>query len=191
MQADDNNLCSICFEQVCTIEVQNCGHRLCAHCTLSLCCHNKPNPSTASVIPPVCPFCRGPIAHLTVAKFGNLDDPDHDVNDISSSKLRRLRRSSNLSEGSDSFRGLSSALGSLGKFGGRGSGRIAIDDDYLIDKPWFPQTQQSTRIWMEWINLVKTIIQFDEERKAIRQGINGSGRPALVIDNTEIGIEFY
>ncbi|KAK4753510.1 hypothetical protein SAY87_001614 [Trapa incisa] len=136
---DDNNLCSICFEQVCTMEVQTCGHQLCAHCTLSLCCHNKPNPNTDSVTPPVCPFCRGPISRLTVAKFGSSDDLDHDVNEISSSKIRRTRRSRNLSEGSSSFRGLSSAVGSLGKLGGRGSsGRIAVDDDDdgdLIDKP--------------------------------------------------------
>ncbi|KAK4760390.1 hypothetical protein SAY87_005283 [Trapa incisa] len=134
LEANDSNLCTICFEQVCTIQVQNCSHQLCAHCTLSLCCHNKPNPNTASLTPPVCPFCRGPIARLTVAEFGRSNDPDHDVNDISSSKLRRTRRSRNLSEGSCSFRGLSSSVGSLGKHGGFGSGRIAVDDD-LTEKP--------------------------------------------------------
>lgn len=134
MQVGESELCSICFEQVCTIEVQSCGHQLCAHCTLSLCCHNKPNPTTASITPPVCPFCRGPIAHLAVAKLKNSDDPDLDVNDISSSKLRKSRMSRNLSEGSGSFKGLSSAVGSLGKLGGWGSGRIAADDDWT-DKP--------------------------------------------------------
>ncbi|KAK4777708.1 hypothetical protein SAY87_017895 [Trapa incisa] len=133
-EAGDNELCSICFEQVCTIEIQECGHQMCAHCTLSLCCHNKPNPSLASIIPPVCPFCRGPIAHLAVAKFKNSDDPDHTVNDISSSNLRKSRRSRNLSEGSSSFKGLPSAVGTLGKMNGRGSGGITADNG-LMDKP--------------------------------------------------------
>ncbi|OWM89299.1 putative E3 ubiquitin-protein ligase XBAT31 [Punica granatum] len=130
-EASDNDLCSICFEQVCTIEVQNCGHQMCAHCTLALCCHNKPNPTTASINPPVCPFCRGPIARLAVAKIKNSDDHDHEVNEISSSKLKKSRKSRNFSEGSSSFKGLSSAVGSLGKMASRGSGRIAADNDWM------------------------------------------------------------
>ncbi|KAK4764474.1 hypothetical protein SAY87_013912 [Trapa incisa] len=133
-EADDSELCSICFEQVCTIEVQNCGHQMCAHCTLSLCCHNKLNPTTASITPPVCPFCRGPIARLAVAELKNSNDPDHSANDINSSKLKKSRRSRNFSEGSSSFKGLSSAIGTLGRMSGRGSGRIAADKD-LMDKP--------------------------------------------------------
>lgn len=133
MQASDTELCCICFEQVCTIEVQGCGHQMCAHCTLALCCHNKPNPTTASLTPPVCPFCRSSIARLAVAESKDFDEADHEIGDISSSKLRRLRRSRNFSEGSSSFKGLS-AVGTLGKMGGRGSGRIATDTEW-VDKP--------------------------------------------------------
>ncbi|GFS37888.1 hypothetical protein Acr_00g0054590 [Actinidia rufa] len=64
--------------------------------------------------------------------FANLKtghDIDHDIN---SSKLRRSRKSRNLSEGSSSFKGLS-AMGSFGKMGGRGSGRIATENE-LVDK---------------------------------------------------------
>ncbi|KAG9157846.1 hypothetical protein Leryth_000034 [Lithospermum erythrorhizon] len=56
-EADDSEICCICFEQVSTIEVQNCGHRMCAHCTLALCCHSKPSSSSNSLSIPVCPFC--------------------------------------------------------------------------------------------------------------------------------------
>ncbi|KMT05262.1 hypothetical protein BVRB_7g174010 [Beta vulgaris subsp. vulgaris] len=123
-EASDTELCCICFDQVCTIEVQDCGHRMCAHCTLALCCHNKPNPTTASVNPPVCPFCRSNIARLIVAKLSTeIDDID-----LSSSK-RKSRRSWTLSEGSSSFKGLTA----FGKMGARGSGRINADE--LIDKP--------------------------------------------------------
>lgn len=124
-EASDSELCCICFDQVCTIEVQDCGHRMCAHCTLALCCHNKPNPTTACVNPPVCPFCRSTIARLVVAKL----DIDTDDIDMSSSNPRKSRRSWNLSEGSSSFKGLSA----FGKIGGRGSGRISTEE--LIDKP--------------------------------------------------------
>lgn len=132
MQASDTELCCICFEQVCTIEVQDCGHQMCAQCTLALCCHNKPNPTTSCVNPPVCPFCRSTIARLVVAKIKNYDDPDHDI-DNTSSKARKSRKSRNFSEGSSSFKGLS-AVGSFGKMGGRGSGRIAADNEW-VDKP--------------------------------------------------------
>ncbi|KAK9727249.1 hypothetical protein RND81_05G268400 [Saponaria officinalis] len=125
-EASDTELCCICFDQICTIEVEDCGHRMCAHCTLALCCHNKPNPTTASVNPPLCPFCRSTIARLVVAK---LNTEEEDV-DMSSSKVRKSRRSWNLSEGSSSFKGISSAFG---KITGRGSGRVGVDE--LIDKP--------------------------------------------------------
>ncbi|XP_057548477.1 putative E3 ubiquitin-protein ligase XBAT31 isoform X2 [Amaranthus tricolor] len=124
-EASDTELCCICFDQVCTIEVQDCGHRMCAHCTLALCCHNKPNPTTASVNPPVCPFCRSNISHLVVATLSTKFD---DI-DLSSTKLKKSRRSWNLNEGSSSFKGLSS----FGKMSARGSGRISADE--LIDKP--------------------------------------------------------
>ncbi|KAK4769197.1 hypothetical protein SAY86_027347 [Trapa natans] len=43
--------------------------KMCAHCTLSLCCHNKPNPTRASITRHVSPFYRGPIACLAVVEF--------------------------------------------------------------------------------------------------------------------------
>lgn len=131
-QDSDTDLCCICFDQVCTIEVQNCGHQMCAQCTLALCCHNKPNPTTACLSAPVCPFCRSTIARLVVAKIKAYNDTDSDIGDISSSKLKRSRRSQNFSEGSSSFKGLS-ALGSFGKMGGRSSGRIAAENEW-VDK---------------------------------------------------------
>lgn len=71
---DDSELCCICFDQACTIEVQDCRHQMCANCTLALCCHNKPNPTTLCSIAPVCPFCRSRIAHLVVAKTKTNED---------------------------------------------------------------------------------------------------------------------
>ncbi|XP_058109698.1 putative E3 ubiquitin-protein ligase XBAT31 [Magnolia sinica] len=127
---NNNELCCICFDQVCTIEVQDCGHQMCAHCTLALCCHNKPKPTTACLTAPVCPFCRGNIARLVVAKMKN---PDIDK-DSSALKIKKSRKSKNFNEGSSSFKGLSSAMGSFGKVGARGSGRIADSIDW-VDKP--------------------------------------------------------
>lgn len=137
-EASDTELCCICFEQVCTIEVQDCGHQMCAKCTLALCCHNKPNPSTTCLSPPVCPFCRSTIARLAVAKIKNCSEADQelgdvDLTDIDSSKLKKSKKSWNLSEGSSSFKGLS-AMGSFGKMGGRSSGRIAAENEWA-DKP--------------------------------------------------------
>ncbi|KAJ6964261.1 E3 ubiquitin-protein ligase XBAT31 [Populus alba x Populus x berolinensis] len=130
-EASDTELCCICFEQVCTIEVEDCGHQMCAHCTLALCCHNKPNPTTACLTPPVCPFCRSTIARLVVAKMKDCNDADQDIGDGGSPKLRKSRRSLNFSEGSSSFKGLSATFG---KMGGRGSGRIAAENEW-VDKP--------------------------------------------------------
>ncbi|PSR90062.1 E3 ubiquitin-protein ligase XBAT31 [Actinidia chinensis var. chinensis] len=128
-EASDTELCGICFDQVCTIEVQDCGHQMCASCTIALCCHNKPNPTTASLNAPICPFCRSSIAQLVVANVKTGHDIDHD---IASSKLRRSRKSRNLSEGSSSFKGLS-AMGSFGKMGGRGPGQIVAENEW-VDK---------------------------------------------------------
>ncbi|KAJ0979445.1 hypothetical protein J5N97_014919 [Dioscorea zingiberensis] len=128
-ETSDSELCCICFDQVCTIEVQDCGHQMCAHCTLALCCHNKPNPATLCTSTPVCPFCRSNIARLVVAKMKTDDEGEKDA----PSKTRRLRRSCNLSEGSSSFKGLS-ALGSFGIISGRGSGRRASTSE-ITDKP--------------------------------------------------------
>ncbi|KAI4368832.1 hypothetical protein MLD38_017344 [Melastoma candidum] len=130
-EGSDAELCCICFEQACTIEVQNCGHQMCAHCTLSLCCHNKPNPATSSLNPPVCPFCRSTIACLSVIKIRTCDETENDIGDNSPSTLRKSRKARNsFNEGSSSFKGLSA----LGKIGGRGSGRIAADNE-CADKP--------------------------------------------------------
>uniref|UniRef100_A0A7N0TDD4 RING-type E3 ubiquitin transferase n=1 Tax=Kalanchoe fedtschenkoi TaxID=63787 RepID=A0A7N0TDD4_KALFE len=130
-EISENELCCICFDQVCTIEVQDCGHQMCAQCTLALCCHNKPNPTTMCPVAPVCPFCRSIIAHLAVAQIKTYsnEEPEFILDASPSSKFSRLRKSLNFSEGSSSFKGLS-AFGIMG--GGRGSGRIAAEFD---DKP--------------------------------------------------------
>lgn len=78
----------------------------------------------------MCPFCRSIIVQLDVIKLEKKDGTSHDV---SSSKLRKSRRSRNFSEGSNSFKSLS-AVSSFGKMVARGSGRIAAEDVY-IDKP--------------------------------------------------------
>ncbi|KAL5156881.1 putative E3 ubiquitin-protein ligase XBAT31 [Glycine soja] len=127
-EVSESELCCICFEQVCTIEVQNCGHQMCAQCTLALCCHNKPNPATACLTPPVCPFCRSTITRLVVVKTECHDETDQDSADINCSKLskssRKLRHLND--SGSSSFKGLSS-VSSFGKLGSRSSGRIAAE----------------------------------------------------------------
>ncbi|XAR59000.1 hypothetical protein NMG60_11014611 [Bertholletia excelsa] len=127
-EASDSDLCCICFDQACTIEVQDCGHQMCAHCALALCCYNKPNQATASSLTmPVCPFCRCTIARLVVAQVTTAQD-------MVLTKLRRLRKGRNSGEGSSSsFRGLT-AVGSLGKIGGRSSGRIVAETEWA-NKP--------------------------------------------------------
>ncbi|KAI5073620.1 hypothetical protein GOP47_0011633 [Adiantum capillus-veneris] len=62
--------CCICFENCHKmIEVDVCGHQMCAACTMALCCLNKPNlPSSSSAATPSCPFCRRDIARLKLAK---------------------------------------------------------------------------------------------------------------------------
>ncbi|KAG6415056.1 hypothetical protein SASPL_122458 [Salvia splendens] len=128
-EASETDLCCICFDQVCTIEVQACGHQMCAQCTLALCCHNKPKPTTSCPTVPVCPFCRSNIVKLVVAKVRVENDTERD---ICSSKPRKSWRSRNLSEGSSSFKSLS-AVGSFSKMS-RGSGKFAAGDE-LLDKP--------------------------------------------------------
>ncbi|XP_047337573.1 putative E3 ubiquitin-protein ligase XBAT31 [Impatiens glandulifera] len=123
-EASDSELCCICFEQVCTIEVQDCGHQMCAQCTLSLCCHNKPNPLTASLAIPVCPFCRSTIARLAVAAKVKTGSMESDIDVSSSPKPKWSKKSKNLNEGgSSSFKGLTGSF----KMGGRGSGRISFE----------------------------------------------------------------
>ncbi|KAG0481733.1 hypothetical protein HPP92_012591 [Vanilla planifolia] len=121
-------LCCICFEQACTIEVKDCGHQMCAHCTLAICCHNKPDPKTLCTPPPICPFCRSNIDRLVVAKSEIEEDMEKEI----CHKSRKSRHFQNSSEGSSSFKGLSSGRGSFGIMG-RGSGRIADSSD-LFDK---------------------------------------------------------
>ncbi|KAK1412814.1 hypothetical protein QVD17_34337 [Tagetes erecta] len=130
-EASDSQLCCICFDQLCTIEVQDCGHQMCAQCTLALCCHNKPNPTTAALPQPICPFCRSNIARLAVIKV-KVNSADQDLEGYSSPKQRKSRKSHNLSEGSSSFRGLS-AVPSFGRMVGRSSGRVSVDHE--CDKP--------------------------------------------------------
>lgn len=129
-EASDVDLCCICFDQLCTIEVGPCGHQMCAHCTLALCCHKKPDPSTTCPTVPVCPFCRTTITQLVVANIKANNDVELEM---SPSKPRRSRKS-NVSEGSSSFKGLS-PMSSFGRMGGRSSGKIAAETNEEIHKP--------------------------------------------------------
>ncbi|XP_059462499.1 putative E3 ubiquitin-protein ligase XBAT31 [Corylus avellana] len=129
-EASDVDLCCICFDQVCTIEIRPCGHQMCAHCTLALCCHKKPNPTTACPTAPVCPFCRSSINQLVVAEMETRDDLELEHSLL---KPRRSRKS-NFSEGSSSFKSLS-AMGSFARLGGRSPGKVAAECDAVVDKP--------------------------------------------------------
>ncbi|KAL9153174.1 hypothetical protein ABFS82_10G032800 [Erythranthe guttata] len=128
-EAGDAELCCICFEHACTIEVQNCGHQMCAQCILAICCHSKPNSSSAAKNIPVCPFCRSSIARLVVAR--SKIEGEIEV-EVGPTKTRKTRKSFNLGECSSSFKGLSS-LGSFGRLG-RSSGRVAAECDDVFDK---------------------------------------------------------
>ncbi|KAI0498317.1 hypothetical protein KFK09_021558 [Dendrobium nobile] len=130
LECNSMELCCICFEQACTIEVQNCGHQMCAHCTMALCCHKRPKHDTQSLPAPACPFCRRDIARLAVAKSNIKEEIDEE----NSPKQWRLRQSQSSSEGSSSSSLLSSAMGSISRIGSsHGSGRIADCSD-LLDK---------------------------------------------------------
>uniref|UniRef100_A0A804LGB1 RING-type E3 ubiquitin transferase n=1 Tax=Zea mays TaxID=4577 RepID=A0A804LGB1_MAIZE len=96
VQASDAEVCSICFEQACSIEVRECGHQMCAACTLALCCHAKPNPATQSQPLPTCPFCRGGIARLVVATRTRAGD-DEERGKLESPRHCQSRRSMSLS----------------------------------------------------------------------------------------------
>ena len=139
-QASNLDVCCICFDRLCTIEIRQCGHRMCAHCILALCCHKKPNPLTASPVVLVCPFCRRGITQLVVAKINNNDSEKEDSplrlssgnitnNDagpeFSPSKPIKSRKS-NFSEGSSSFKG-SSAISSFGKMGNHSTGKVPAE----------------------------------------------------------------
>ncbi|KAL6566574.1 putative E3 ubiquitin-protein ligase xbat31 [Orobanche minor] len=125
-EASDMDLCCICFDQACNIEIQECGHQMCAQCMLALCCHNKPNPTTACPSVPICPFCRSNIVKLVVANGKTRNDKDNFANPQKSWRLR------NSSEGSSSFKAIST-VSSFGKMC-LGSGRIMAEND-RPDKP--------------------------------------------------------
>ncbi|KAL1816108.1 hypothetical protein ACET3Z_018682 [Daucus carota] len=130
-EASDVDLCSICFEKICTIAVKDCGHQMCAQCMLILCCHNKPNAASSCSKSPLCPFCRSNISELVVAYvMANTSTDD----ELSPSKPRRSSRRSFNSEGSSSsFKSLS-ALSSFGRTGGRNSGRVVAECNEDLDK---------------------------------------------------------
>ncbi|KAI3679853.1 hypothetical protein L2E82_50833 [Cichorium intybus] len=119
-EVSEMELCCICFDHVCTIEVQDCGHQMCAQCTLALCCHNKVNPST----PPVCPFCRSKIVRLVAVE---VKTANQDLNP----KLWKSRMP-NCMEESCSIKGLL-GVPSFGKARSHGSARISVDTQ-CIDK---------------------------------------------------------
>ncbi|KAL6574736.1 hypothetical protein OROMI_012021 [Orobanche minor] len=130
-EAGEADLCCICFEEMCMIEVRNCGHQMCANCVLALCCHSKPNSSSPnSVKIPVCPFCRSSIVRLVIAEIKTESEAELG---FSPTKPRKTRKSINLGECSSNFKSLSS-LGSFGRLG-RNSGRVAIECDEEFDKP--------------------------------------------------------
>nr|GMD03882.1 putative E3 ubiquitin-protein ligase XBAT31 [Ipomoea batatas] len=144
-EVSDLDLCCICFEQACTIEIQKCGHQMCAHCTLALCCHNKPNPTKKCDKVPTCPFCRSSITQLVIAK----NKTENKLEELSPSRSRMSRTSFNLAEdgcgGSESCGGSSSSsnntfkvlspLASFAKLGGRSSGKVTIDCIEGFNKP--------------------------------------------------------
>ncbi|XP_057971421.1 putative E3 ubiquitin-protein ligase XBAT31 [Malania oleifera] len=130
-EASDMELCCICFDHACTIEVRECRHQMCANCILSICCHNKPNSITACSMAPVCPFCRSSITQLVVAKIKTNDDAKLEMSNL---KQKRSRQPRNLSEGSSSFKSLPT-VGSLGKMGGRNSGKIVAECNEGVEKP--------------------------------------------------------
>ncbi|RDY03166.1 putative E3 ubiquitin-protein ligase XBAT31, partial [Mucuna pruriens] len=78
------------------------------------CGHQMSNPTTACATAPVCPFCRGAIVQIIIAKIKTSSDTEVDS---SPTKARRSRKSN------FSFKGLS-ATGSFGRIAGHISGMI-------------------------------------------------------------------
>ncbi|GJN31042.1 hypothetical protein PR202_gb19396 [Eleusine coracana subsp. coracana] len=132
--SDAAEVCSICFEQACSIEVRECGHQMCAACTLALCCHTKPNPATQSQPLPTCPFCRGAISRLVMAttKTKPGDDDEESNNKLQSPRHRRSRRASNLSSDGGST---SSIMGSIASSIGKMGRRRTDSSEQIDDKP--------------------------------------------------------
>jgi E3 ubiquitin-protein ligase XBAT32/33 len=130
LQVSDAEMCSICFEQACNIEVRECGHQMCAACTLALCCHTKPNPATQSQPLPTCPFCRGGISRLVMATRRRAGDEEEEESRLQSPRHRRSRgRSMNLSSDGGSIMGsIASSIGKMGR-------RRTDSSEQVDDKP--------------------------------------------------------
>ncbi|KAI5066436.1 hypothetical protein GOP47_0019060 [Adiantum capillus-veneris] len=135
---DENELCCICFEHECSIEIQDCGHQMCAGCILSLCSHKKANTgmATASTLAPACPFCRGNIERLERAPLKILEPKgtvveDEDKN-LSKSCAYINQLNNPVESGCSSGSGNLIGLVSKGSFrlltSARGSGRVADID---------------------------------------------------------------
>ncbi|MCO5611492.1 hypothetical protein L7F22_065745 [Adiantum nelumboides] len=111
VEVDDDKIemCYVCFEQACTIEVQDCGPQMCASCTLALCCHNKPNAAMPNSLTPACPFCRQTITQLRWAKVKasvevSLDEGRNEEKE--SDRLGLTSKCKKSTEGSSSIMGL-------------------------------------------------------------------------------------
>ncbi|XP_010940875.1 probable E3 ubiquitin-protein ligase XBOS33 isoform X2 [Elaeis guineensis] len=69
--SDDDNLCAVCLERVCTVASEGCGHELCITCALCLCSTSKTTPETDALpgsIP--CPLCRnGIVSFVKLPRF--------------------------------------------------------------------------------------------------------------------------
>ncbi|EFJ26690.1 hypothetical protein SELMODRAFT_413088 [Selaginella moellendorffii] len=63
----DEDVCCICFDHLCTIQIKDCGHQMCATCALKLCCHGSSSSSSSPPRALACPFCRQDIASLVLA----------------------------------------------------------------------------------------------------------------------------
>ncbi|CAN6295599.1 unnamed protein product [Urochloa humidicola] len=132
--SDDAETCSICFEQACSIEVRECGHQMCAACTLALCCHAKPNPAatTQSQPLPTCPFCRGGIARLVVATRAPAGDEEGSGRVESPRHWRSRRAVNNLSGDAGST---SSIMGTIASSIGKMGRRRTDSSEQVDDKP--------------------------------------------------------
>ena len=86
-------ICCICFEKFCTIEVKDCGHQICASCTMELCCHNKPNPLIPYSPPPSCPFYRGTIRQLALEEPKHMEMKDKDM-ELAKSRSNKFKKQS-------------------------------------------------------------------------------------------------
>lgn len=123
-------ICCICFEKFCTIEVKECGHQMCASCTLELCCHNKPNPLIPCSPPPACPFCRGTIGQLVLAEPKHLEMTDKNMMELAKSRSKRFKKQSSSSISKCSISSGGGSKGGSFRILGKGSGRI-VDAEWM------------------------------------------------------------